>query len=392
MADQWGLLPADVLRKLRTREWDNKSNWRARLSGERRFPLQIKLQAPTGPQAAGDMTRFQAFVHQWRLFQYQSAVHWSWMTIRGFGAQEMPDYLQITDLSVLAAILGDDVAAFHAEWERREQCLIDVSPALKTAAADACFDLMALQPTDFDELCRLLPQLSKGMGCGGYVRALALHGVGTKFIESNAPVVERLVDALHGLGGSDLYGWLGVALKPTGTIVVRGMSGSIRQQLGNLRTVWVDGRELMHLQVDATHLLIIENEQPAYVVLDMPGTVVIAGCGYQLDWLRAPWVGRMNIGYWGDLDSHGFDMLELAREYQPLIRSVMMDSETLEAHPHASAEPSGATVNRGRLTAEEVRVMEALQARPAEQRRLEQEKLPAQFVQARLATWRASDV
>lgn len=388
MADQWGLLPDDVLSKLRAREWDNRGNWRARLAGERPFPLQIKLQAPTGPQAAGDMTRFQTFVHQWRLFRHQSAVHWSSVTIRGFGAQEMPVYLRIPDISSLAAILGDDVAGFHAEWEKREQCLLGVSPALKAAATSACFELMALPPADFDDLCRLLPQLSRGMGGGGYVRALALQGVGTKFIESNAAIVERLIDALHELGGGNLYEWLDVALKPTGTIAVRGMSATIRQQLGNLRTVWVDGRELMGLQVDATHLLIIENEQSAYVVQDMPGTLVIAGCGYQLDWLRAPWVGRMIIGYWGDLDSHGFDMLELAREYQPTIHSVMMDSETLEAHPHASIERAGAAVTRGRLTVEEAQVMQALRRRPTDQRRLEQEKLPAHLVQARLERWR----
>lgn len=392
MADQWGLLPDDVLRKLRAREWDNRGNWRARLVGVRPFPLQIKLQPPTGPQAAGDMTRFQTFVHQWRLFRHQSAVQWSSVTIRGFGTQEVPVYLRIPDISSLTTILGDDVAGFHAEWEKREQCLVGFSPALRAAATSACFELMALPLVDFDELCRLLPQLARGMGGGGYVRALALQGVGTKFIESNAAIVERLIDAMHGLGGGGLYEWLGVALKPAGTIALRGMSAQVRQQLGNLRTVWIDGRELIDLQVDTTHLLIIENEQSAYVVQDMPSTLVIAGCGYQLDWLRAPWVGRMTIGYWGDLDSHGFDMLELAREYQPTIQSVMMDSETLEAHPHASLERIGAVGTRGRLTVEEAQVMQALRQRSIDQRRLEQEKLSAGFVQARLAVWRARSI
>ena len=151
----------------------------------------------------------------------------------------------------------------------------------------------------------------------------------------------------------------------------------------------MDGDELASLTVDATHLLIIENEQPAYVVQDLANTLVVAGCGYQLNWLSASWVGRMTIGYWGDLDSHGFDMLELAREYQPMIQSVMMDRETLELHSQASHERSGATPPRGRLTAEELSVLQCLQARPIERRRLEQEKLPAQFVQGRLARWRA---
>lgn len=388
MTDSWGLLPSDVIRKLRAREWDNKGNWRARLKGERTLPLQLRLQAPTGPQAAGDMARFQAFVHQWRLYPHQSVLKWSTVTIRGFGEQNLPTSLQVPSLSVLASILGEDVAAFHEEWGRRELRLTGISSALQPAAADVCFDLMALSAADFDVLCQLMPQLSKGMGRGGYIRALALQGVGTKFIESNVALIERLVDALHALGDCDLYGWLAVVRKPTGTIAVRGMSESIRQQLGSLRTVWVDGRELMDLQVAASHLLVIENEQPAYVALNMPGTIIVAGCGYDLGWLRAPWVSCLTIGYWGDLDSHGFDMLELAREYQPLIQSVMMDRETLEAHPHASLEPEGAPVSRGRLTMDEAQVLATLRARPVAQRRLEQEKLPAQFIHARLAFWR----
>ena len=36
--------------------------------------------------------------------------------------------------------------------------------------------------------------------------------------------------------------------------------------------------------------------------------------------------------YWGDIDTHGFAILDRLREYLPHARSMLMDIATLEAH------------------------------------------------------------
>jgi hypothetical protein len=44
------------------------------------------------------------------------------------------------------------------------------------------------------------------------------------------------------------------------------------------------------------------------------------------------WAARAHCIYWGDLDAHGFAILNRARSYLPELKSVLMDEETLREH------------------------------------------------------------
>ena len=55
--------------------------------------------------------------------------------------------------------------------------------------------------------------------------------------------------------------------------------------------------------------------------------------GYGVDVLgRLPWVTKANCIYWGDLDTHGFAILNRARTYLPELKSILMDEETLRSY------------------------------------------------------------
>ncbi len=47
---------------------------------------------------------------------------------------------------------------------------------------------------------------------------------------------------------------------------------------------------------------------------------------------RLPWLGGADVVYWGDIDTHGFAILDRLRAWLPEARSVLMDQETLLAH------------------------------------------------------------
>ena len=42
--------------------------------------------------------------------------------------------------------------------------------------------------------------------------------------------------------------------------------------------------------------------------------------------------GTADVRYWGDIDTHGFAILDRLRAWLPQARSVLMDRETLLAH------------------------------------------------------------
>jgi hypothetical protein len=79
-----------------------------------------------------------------------------------------------------------------------------------------------------------------------------------------------------------------------------------------------------------SHVLIVENLQTGLAIEDLPGTVVLMRLGYGVDVLgRLPWLAKARSIYWGDVDTHGFAILNRARTYLPELESILMDEETL---------------------------------------------------------------
>ncbi len=60
---------------------------------------------------------------------------------------------------------------------------------------------------------------------------------------------------------------------------------------------------------------------------------MIFGGGYAVNVLeRLDWLVSLDLAYWGDLDTHGFAILNRLRRRFPHARSTLMDRETLLAH------------------------------------------------------------
>lgn len=61
--------------------------------------------------------------------------------------------------------------------------------------------------------------------------------------------------------------------------------------------------------------------------------VVFWGRGFEVDSVgRLGWLFGADVVYWGDIDTHGFAILDGLRAWLPGARSVLMDRETLLAH------------------------------------------------------------
>ena len=60
---------------------------------------------------------------------------------------------------------------------------------------------------------------------------------------------------------------------------------------------------------------------------------MIFGLGFGLGRLaQIPWLSDVAVHYWGDVDTHGFAMLDRLRAALPHARSFLMDRATLLAH------------------------------------------------------------
>lgn len=61
--------------------------------------------------------------------------------------------------------------------------------------------------------------------------------------------------------------------------------------------------------------------------------LVVFGAGYGFEALdEARWMHDRRIHYWGDIDTHGFAILDQLRVHFPHVESLLMDRTTLIAH------------------------------------------------------------
>jgi hypothetical protein len=136
--------------------------------------------------------------------------------------------------------------------------------------------------------------------------------------------------------------------------------------------------DFCHLPIMPDTLFIVENDINGLAFPDFPRAMVIFGLGYALSALsNALWIQECPIWYWGDIDTHGFAMLDQIRHYFPQTRSFLMDEATLMSHRRLwGRETAPATRDLPLLTPDEARVYDALRHNQlAPLVRLEQEQI-----------------
>jgi hypothetical protein len=146
--------------------------------------------------------------------------------------------------------------------------------------------------------------------------------------------------------------------------------------------------ELAQLPVAPAQALVIENEITYLSVPVPPDGVVLWGKGFDVDRVgRLPWLADVPVQYWGDLDTHGFAILDRLRAWLPQVASVLMDRATLEAHRDRwVVEDRPARSALTRLTTDEADLYRDLvQDVMGERVRLEQERIDWDWAAARLS-------
>nr|WP_282445566.1 DUF2220 domain-containing protein [Massilia antarctica] len=165
--------------------------------------------------------------------------------------------------------------------------------------------------------------------------------------------------------------------------------------IGGLSDLAVPLAQFAALQTNARRVFITENEINGLAFPALPDAMVIFGGGYGVERLAdVDWLATREVAYWGDIDTHGFAILDRLRAAIPHARSILMDSATLMAHralwgaedrdKRFGGQPS-------RLERDELALFEALRDDVFGERiRMEQERLSYAWVEHALATLTAS--
>jgi hypothetical protein len=193
---------------------------------------------------------------------------------------------------------------------------------------------------DDDEVVQattLAMMLEPGIAAGRPLRALALAGIDSKFMERHRALVAALLDIRFDGQASQLglNSFLDAADEGEHWLLVVPLSPGLlpfAQQR-------VRARELRDAPLPANRILLIENDRCLHLLPTLPDTIAVLGSGLDLAWLRADWLRERHLGYWGDMDTWGLRMLARARELQPHLEPLLMNQPLFDAHADTLAVP-----------------------------------------------------
>ncbi|MEU2069941.1 DUF2220 domain-containing protein [Streptomyces anulatus] len=141
----------------------------------------------------------------------------------------------------------------------------------------------------------------------------------------------------------------------------------------------------------ARTVFVLENEITYLSLPPVPDAIAILGSGYAAALLRhLPWLDDVDLYYWGDIDTHGFAILNQVRGRFPHTTSLLMDRVTLLAHEsHWGQEKSQARGGLTHLTPEEAHLEQDLRTGAYQPHlRLEQERIAITAVREALTLHR----
>jgi hypothetical protein len=250
------------------------------------------------------------------------------------------------------------------------------------------FDVLAdYDATNFDRLYSLLLWLESNPQSNLYLRQLPVEGLDTKWVEQRRSLVSDLVQAIRGQSlESDLFVLCGLR-RPRYRVRVRVLCPNLRKAVGGVEDLEAPLEEIAALPVTPNSIIIVENLETGLALGDTPGAIAFMKLGNAVNILASiPWVQNTHAVYWGDVDTHGYVILDRARRILPGLKSVLMDKETLLKHRNLWGEefPQNCGMELPSLLGHETEVYEGLRRQTwGRNIRLEQERIPwAAAVQA----------
>jgi hypothetical protein len=150
----------------------------------------------------------------------------------------------------------------------------------------------------------------------------------------------------------------------------------------------LDAESFARLNLKISQVFITENEINFLAFPALKDSLVIFGAGYGFEMLsKAKWLVRCHIHYWGDIDTHGFAMLDQLRSQFGHVESFLMDRATLLAfETQWGTEVKPAVRDLSRLTPEEQSLYDDLRDnRLRRNLRLEQERIGFSWMESALA-------
>lgn len=325
--------PPDLRAQLQ-RMWDRGELLSSLVTGEKLFPKRLVLKCPTSAEMAERFAEVRAWIGELRGMPH-CRVEMREFNHRVFGANAIPQEAWIDTVEDALALIGKqrDVARFTALTDVTRKC----QPQLLGWLARR--PMRALELVDeWSLLLEIVAWLQAHSRPGVYLRQVDIPGVHSKFIEAHRGVLAELLDIVlppevidpTASGVSQFARRYGFCDKPV-RVRFRVLDPEHALLPGDLiQDITLDAESFARLDSKISRVFITENEINFLAFPQIKDSLVIFGAGYGFEMLRkAEWLSRCRIHYWGDIDTHGFAILDQLRSQFDHVESFLMDRNTL---------------------------------------------------------------
>ncbi|MEF3076709.1 Wadjet anti-phage system protein JetD domain-containing protein [Methylobacter sp. Wu1] len=381
--------PADLRAQVR-KLWDRGELLGDLVTGGSLFPKRLVLKSPTSAEMADRFDDVRAWIAELRAMPY-CRVEMREFRHRIFGTNAVPQEAWIDTVEDAAALIGKrkDAARFTT--------LVDMTRKREPKLLDwlARRPLRALELADeWELLLAIVAWLENHQRPEVYLRQVDIPGVHSKFIEAHRGVLMELLDLVlppeaidqTASGVSQFARRYGFRDKPA-RIRFRVLDPE-HSLLGLAQDITLDAESFARLDLPVARVFITENEINFLAFPRVKNSLAIFGAGYGFEMLaRAEWLSRCRIHYWGDIDTHGFAILDQLRGLFCHAESILMDRDTLQTFEPLWGEEGKQTLrDLSRLNPEEAALYDDLRDnRIRKNLRLEQEAISFGYVESALS-------
>ncbi len=358
------------------------------------FPLRLSLRGPTSNELSA---RFDE-VRAWAAALQQAGSDGCRLVMREvrhrvIGQNSLPGEAWVDTLDDALRFIGKarDARAFRALLDATQP-----QPTLLPWLQQQPLRALALADV-WPRLLDLVAWLQAHPRPGIYMRQVDLPGIHTKFIEAQRGVLAELLDVAlppqaidaSASGASRFAQRYGFCDKPLRVRLRFLDPGHTRWVPGTDGDVTLSQQAFARLSPDVRQVFITENEINFLAFPPAAASLAIFGAGYGFDALaKAAWLQACEVHYWGDIDTHGFAILDQLRAHLAHARSFLMDHDTLLGHrAQWTSEPQPTQRELPRLNEAERRLYDDLRWRRVrdEPLRLEQERIGFGWIERAVA-------
>ncbi|MFA9274081.1 MAG: Wadjet anti-phage system protein JetD domain-containing protein [Candidatus Aquirickettsiella gammari] len=357
------------------------------------FPLRLSLKSPSSGELADRFDEVRQWIAQLSTIKLLH-IEWRELNHRVLGKQKIPQSISLASL--------DDAIRFIAKHKEEKQFIAiisstqDTHPELLAWLQKRPLQAISLHQ-EWSRLLAIVTWMKQHPQPGIYVRQIDIAGVHSKFIETHRRVIGELLDLTLPLNainrectGVNQFAARYYFLDKPQRLRFRSLDTNLNLIDGTkLADISLDTANFARLALIGTRIFITENETNFLAFPAVENALLIFGAGYGWDALaHADWLHHCDIYYWGDIDTHGFAILNQLRHRFPHVRSFLMDEGTLLAHQNLwGKEEQSVSHTLPLLTPEEAQVFKRLQENHLQDHlRLEQEHIRFSVLLKALAT------